>query len=751
MMIKLLNVYKEYITEDEKITALSDINLDLEVSGFVSIVGPSGCGKTTLLNMIGGLDQPTSGDLYFNNQNTKSYADPDWDTYRNQKIGFVFQHYYLIPHLNIISNIALPLSIAGYSQEESMVRAKEILITVGLKDKLYKKPNQLSGGQQQRASIARALINNPKIILADEPTGSLDYESSLEIMELLKHISKDRLVVMVTHNMKLASDYSNQIITLDSGILVDKKLNLPISTSKLKDNTDEKSSKMSFMTSFKLSFLNLVKRRFRTILTSLAASIGVIGITLVLAVAFGYNRFVESRKTETLNAFPIQVDRISLVVPLFDESYRPNLNAFPDDEIAYPRNIQYEFQTINTLTPAYFEYVKNMNPEIYEHVHYNYKIQSNFVIDNDGVIVDPGTIIKELDVSEAYISENFEIIKGKMIDLDSFEAVITLDRYNRLSKDIAQSLGFNGDDPISFDELLGLKLKWIPNDVMYTFNGATYSKNLIEDVYDSNEAIEIEIVGIVRIQEKFNIDYLRTGVFYSTHLASHILSDSKNSDIVVSQLSSNTNVIDNTVLTQTTKDTALRNLGYGTYPLAYVFYSKTFSDKDLIMDYLKAYNDTVSINQAIEPLDLAGIGLATMRSAIDSVTVILIVFSGIALLISNLMIGIMTYTSVIERTKEIGILRSIGARKKDIGNIFYSETLMIGIFSGTLGIVLSYLLIPLLNIMLKSMTLIDNLAYLFFPYALLLVLINILLTSLSGIIPAHIASNKDPILCLRNE
>ncbi len=751
MMIKLLNVYKEYITEDEKIAALSDINLDLEVSGFVSIVGPSGCGKTTLLNMIGGLDHATSGDLFFNNQNTKSYTDIEWDTYRNQKIGFVFQHYYLIPHLNIIQNIALPLSIAGYTQDESIEKAKEILVTVGLKDKFYKKPNQLSGGQQQRASIARALINNPKIILADEPTGSLDYESSLEIMKLLNDISKDRLVVMVTHNMKLASDYSNQIITLDSGILVDKKLNLSVSKNEIKEILDEKSSKMSFMTSFKLSFLNLMKRRFRTILTSLAASIGVIGITLVLAVAFGYNRFVESRKTETLNAFPIQVDRISLVVPLFDESYRPNLNAFSDDEIAYPRNIQYEFQTINTLTPAYFEYVKNMNPEIYEHIHYDYKIQSNFALENDGVIVNPGTIIKELDVSKVYIIENFEIIKGRMINLDSFEAVITLDRYNRLSKDIAQSLGFNGDDPISFDELLGLKLKWIPNDVMYTLSGSNYSKNLIEEVYDSNEAIEIEIVGIVRIQEKFNIDYLRTGVFYSTHLASHILTNSANSDIVISQLSSMTDVIDDSVLTQTTKDNTLRNLGYATYPLAYVFYSRTFSDKDLIMDYLKAYNNTVSINQAIEPLDLAGIGLATMRSAIDSVTIILIVFSGIALLISNLMIGIMTYSSVIERTKEIGILRSIGARKKDIGNIFYSETLMIGIFSGTLGIVLSYILIPLLNIMLKSMTLIDNLAYLFFPYALLLVLINVLLTSLSGIIPAKIASNKDPILCLRNE
>ncbi|MBU1142325.1 MAG: FtsX-like permease family protein, partial [Firmicutes bacterium] len=413
--------------------------------------------------------------------------------------------------------------------------------------------------------------------------------------------------------------------------------------------------------------------------------------------------------------------------------------------------IQYEFQTINTLTPQYFEYVKNMNPELYEHIHYNYKIQSNFALEHDGVIVDLGTIIKELDVSEEYIAQNFEIIKGKMIDLDSFEAIISLDRYNRLSKDIAESLGFNGDDPISFDELLGLKLKWIPNDVMYTFDGFNFSKNPIEDVYDSNEAIEIEIVGIVRIQEKFNIDYLRTGVFYSSHLANHILNDSANSDIVIAQQSSMTHVIDDSALTQTTKDTALRNLGYATYPLAYVFYSKTFSDKDLIMDYLKAYNDTVSINQAIEPLDLAGIGLATMRSAIDSVTIILIVFSGISLLISNLMIGIMTYTSVIERTKEIGILRSIGARKKDIGNIFYSETLMIGVFSGTLGIVLSYILIPLLNVLLKSLTLIDNLAYLFFPYALLLVFINVILTSLSGIIPAQIASNKDPILCLKNE
>ena len=750
-MIKLLNISKEYITEDEKVVALSGIHLDFESSGFVSIVGPSGCGKTTLLNMIGGLDHATSGDLFFNNQNTKSYTDHEWDTYRNQKIGFVFQHYYLIPHLSIIQNIALPLSIAGYEQKNALDKAKEILIAVGLKDKLNKKPNQLSGGQQQRASIARALINDPKVILADEPTGSLDHESSLEIMELLKDIAKDRLIVMVTHNIKLATDYSNQIITLDNGILIDKKLNIPSLKKNITETKEEKTSRMSFITSFKLSFLNLMKRRFRTILTSLAASIGVIGITLVLAVAFGYNRFVEERKIETLNAFPIQVDRVSFVVPLFDESYRPNLDAFSDDEIAYPRNIQYEFQTINTLTPAYFEHVKNMNPEIYEHIHFNYKIQSNFIIENDGSLVNPGTIIKELDVSESYITENFEIIKGRMIESNSFEAIITLDRYNRLSKDIAESLGFNGDDPISFDELLGLKLKWIPNNQMYTLSGSNYIKNSIQDVYDSLDAIEVEIVGIMRIQEKFNIDYLRTGVFYSNHLANHIIDDSSNSEIVTAQIASNTNVIDNTVLTQTTKDTTLRNLGYATYPLAYVFYSKTFSDKDLIMEYLKSYNNTVSINQAIEPLDLAGIGLATMRSAIDSVTIILIVFSGIALLISNLMIGIMTYTSVIERTKEIGILRSIGARKNDIKNIFYSETLMIGIFSGALGIILSYLIIPLLNIFLKSITMIDHLAYLFFPYALILVLINVILTSLSGIIPARIASNKDPILCLRNE
>ncbi|MDO9629639.1 MAG: ATP-binding cassette domain-containing protein [Acholeplasmataceae bacterium] len=750
-MLKLLNVSKEYITEDENILALRDINLDLESSGFVSIVGPSGCGKTTLLNMLGGLDHPTNGDLYFNNQNTKSYTDSDWDTYRNQKIGFVFQHYYLIPHLNIIQNIALPLSIAGYDQKSALEKAKDILITVGLKDKLYKKPNQLSGGQQQRASIARALVNNPKIILADEPIGSLDHESSLEIMELLKNISLDRLVVMVTHNMKLASDYSNQIITIDSGMIKDRKLNLPVKSKDLKPEINKNSAKMSFSTSFKLSFMNLMKRKLRTILTSLAASIGVIGITLVLAVAFGFNRFVEVRKTETLNAFPIQVDRLSLVVPLFDESYRPNLDLFPDTEIAYPRNIQYVFQTINTITPEYFQYVEKMNPAIYEHIHYNYKIQSNFVIENSGSIVNPGSVIKEIDVSEAYLSENFEVIKGRMMQLESFEAIITLDRYNRLSKDIAESLGFNGDDPISFDDLLGLKLKWIPNDVMYTLDGANYIKNSVSNVYGSALAIDIEIVGIVRIQEKFNIDYLRTGIFYSTHLAKHIMGDSKNSEIVVAQISSNINVIDNTALTQSTKDTALRNLGYGTYPLAYVFYSKTFSDKDLIMDYLKAYNDTVSINQAIEPLDLAGIGLATMRTAIDSVTIILIVFSGIALLISNLMIGIMTYTSVIERTKEIGILRSVGARKKDIGNIFYSETLMIGILSGTLGILISYLLIPFLNMILKTVTTIENLAYLFFPYAIILVIINILLTSISGIIPASIASNKDPILCLRNE
>ena len=750
LMIVLNHLKKEYPMDGYVVSALTDVSLSLPQKGFVGIVGPSGCGKTTLLNILGGLDHQTEGLVMIDEVNTSDFNDSMWNSYRNQSVGFVFQSFYLIPHLTLLENVMLPIKFAGKSFDEQVERATKVLNRVGLSDKLFAKPNQCSGGQQQRAAIARALVLEPKIILADEPTGSLDHESSISIMEILKEASQERLVLMVTHNEKLAENYFNRIIRMDQGKIVDD-VNKSGHDEIESIATPIYASKMSFLTSFKLSYLNLKKRFYRTLLIILAASIGMMGITLVLAVASGFDQFIELRKTETLNAFPIRVEKISVVIPFFDEKYKPSLPAFSDDEIVYPRNIQYEFQTVNTLTPAYFAHVQGLDQNLYTHIHYDYGINSSFGVKNGNNYVNPEDAINELDINKAYLAENFDLLYGELPDDQQMEAVFIVDRYNRLSKDIAQYLGFSGNEPITFDDLTSINLKWLPNNLVYTLSGTNYIERPLENIYDSEDAHEISIVGVVRIKEKFNLDYLRSGLYYTSFVGETMRSDAALSDIVLAQKNSNTSVLDGSSLTQTQKESLLRDLGHSTYPVGYTIYSSTFDDKDAIMRYLRSYNDQVSINDAIEPLDIAGIGLSTMRVAIDSTTTVLLVFSGISLLISNIMISIMTYTSVIERTKEIGILRAIGARKHDVGNIFYAETLLIGLASGIVGVVLSYLLMPLFNIILNDITSIPSLTRLHPLIGLGLILMSMILTSLAGIIPAKIASNKDPILCLRNE
>jgi putative ABC transport system permease protein len=751
-MITLKQVSKKYPMKDYVVHALDDVSLSIEDRGFVSIVGPSGCGKTTLLNLLGGLDHPSSGSITLDDIDTNDYDDSQWNSYRNQQVGFVFQSFYLIPHLNILENVMLPLKLAGKSIHEQQQRAAKLLEKVGLKDKLIHLPSQLSGGQQQRVAIARALVLEPKIILADEPTGSLDQRTSLEIMELLQEISQTRLVLMVTHHTALARQYANRMVFIEDGKIVDDQLIKPLNDVSVSPREHVlEQSKMSFVTACRLSYLNLKKRLYRTLLMVLAASIGIMGMTLVLAVASGFDQFLSLRKSETLNAFPIRVEKIGVVVPFFDEKYQPNLPAFAEDSVAYPRNIQYEFQTMNTLTPEYYAHVQGLDQHLYTHIHYDFGTKQHFGLWNDGVFYQPESVIQELEINFTYLNENFDLLSGSFPQDDQMEAVIVLDRYNRLSKDIAQSLGYTGDSPISFTSLLGLDLKWLPNDLVYTPSGTVFMKKPLVNVMNDPESSKIPVVGVVRIKEKFNLDYLRSGLYYNEFTGQMLRENAAQSLIVEAQLLSQTSVLDGSSLSHTQRENLLRDLGYAAYPIGYTIYSSNFDHKDLIMSYLRSYNDQVSINEAIEPLDIAGIGLSTMRVAIDSMTIILLVFSGISLLISNLMIGIMTYTSVIERTKEIGILRSIGARKRDVGYIFYAETLFIGFFSGVFGVVMSYSLMPLLNLFLKQITSIPSLTRLHPLLGIGLILMSTLLTSLSGIIPAHIASNKDPILCLRNE
>lgn len=751
-MITFQKVSKHYQVDEHIVTALDDISFSLENKGFISIVGPSGCGKTTCLNLMGGLDHPTTGSIKINDIETHAFQESDWNRYRNHDVGFVFQSFYLIAHLSLLENVMLPLKLAGLSLDEQKERALSVLSSVGLDEHIHHKPNQLSGGQQQRGAIARALVHEPRLILADEPTGSLDHDSSVEVMEILKNISLDRLVVMVSHNEKLSEIYSDRIIRMDNGtISSDQKIKPGIHKEIVDYQPSPKTTKMSFITAFKLSLSNLRKRLYRTLLMVLAASIGVMGMTLVLAVSSGFDRFLEIRKTETLNAFPIRVEKLSAVVPFFDEKYQPNLPLFSSDSFVYPRNIQYEFTTINTLTSAYYSYVQELDTNLYTHMHYNFGTLHSFLSIQNDTPFEIGDTFKELPVNASYLDNHFDLLSGRLPNDNQQEMVIIVDRYNRLNKDLVQDLGFTGDDTLLFDTLLSLDIKWVPNHLLYQKNDDFYEKN--DPVQFSNHADteSIDVVGILRIKDKYNLDLLQSGLYYTSSLGSIMRSDASTSDVVSDQLNSQTSVFDGKSLSNQEKENLLRDLGYSSYPIGYTIYSKNFEDKDDILRYLRDYNDLVAINYAVEPLDIAGIGLSTMRVVIDSMTIILVVFSGISLLISNLMIGIMTYTSVIERTKEIGILRAIGARKKDVGNIFYAETLMIGFLSGILGVLFTYLIMPLFDLLIEDLTTIKNVTYMPILFGLGFIIINTLITSLAGIIPARIASKKDPILCLRNE
>jgi|GEM_PF-339353 len=751
-MIELLHLHKHYPMDGHTVHALNDLTLSLPKKGFVFIVGPSGCGKTTLLNVIGGLDHPTSGQVIVDGVDTKNYDDKMWNVYRNRRVGFVFQSFYLIPHLTILENVMLPMQLAGIPDDVQHEKAFELLMKLGLSEFLLHKPNQLSGGQQQRAAIARALIMEPDMILADEPTGSLDHQSTDDIMHLLKEISQERLVLMVTHHQKLAEIYHDRLVTIEDGYVASDTKRSVDQAEVIKHMDSKKDvTRMSWWTSLQLSYRNLFKRFYRTLLMVLASSLGIMGITLVLGVASGFDRYLELRKTETLNAFPIRVEKMSVVIPFFDEKYQPNLPVFSDVGVAYPRNIQYEFQTVNTLTEDYYEHVLGMDSSTYNHIHYDFDIQQQFAVINNGTIYDPLSVIQELDVNKTYIETNFDLLHGRLPEDENMEAIVIVDRYNRLAKDVAQSIGFSGDVPINFAELTQLSLLWIPNDIIYAYNGTYYSKRVLNTVINEDEVLPISIVGVFRIKEKFNLDYLRTGVYYMEHVGTMMREDAQSSSIVHAQKMSQSSVLDGSLLSTLQHENILRDLGYATYPTSYTIYSASFEQKDTIMRYLRSYNDTVSINDAVEPLDIAGIGLSTMRIAIDSTTVILLVFSFLSLVISNLMIGIMTYTSVIERTKEIGILRAIGARQEDVGHIFYAETCIVGFFSGLIGVLLGYAFMPLINIILAGLTTIPNVSYLHPLFGISLILLSTLFTSLAGIIPARIASNKDPMLCLRNE
>ncbi len=770
-MLELKNIKKDYYVGDQTVQALKGINLKFRKNEFVSILGPSGCGKTTLLNIIGGLDRYTSGDLLIENKSTKSFKDQNWDSYRNSTIGFVFQNYNLISHLSVLDNVEMALSLSGIAAKERKERATKVLSDVGLRDQLNKKPNQLSGGQMQRVAIARALVNNPKILLADEPTGALDSQTSKQIMDVIKNISKDRLVIMVTHNSKIAEKYSDRLVRLLDGEVISDTNGVTEEESITTETLNNKKTAMSYRQAVRTSFKNLFTKKGRTIITAIAGSIGIIGVALVLGLSNGMTEYVGEIESDSLAGYPItisQIVRTDTFGPGGMQDGLENSNIFTDDDIVYSYDPVAETIThTNILGAEFVTYLEDMDPNFYTSISYSSAIAINLVKENANgtyelVQKEIGggngpfggtTTYSQLPDNQDFIESQYDIISGEY-PTNSNQAVLIVDSENQLSVDLLDELGFLVEEDYSFNDFLGTEYKVIPNNVFYSPNGELYLPNSDFDaMYNDAESITVEIVGILRVKEEATSEILSEGIWYTSMLTETLQLSATNSDIVQSQiLSPNTNVLTGQSFNEmTTYEYMMQYLGENTTPVGVQIYPTSYESKDEIKDYLDAYNVNKSEENQIVYTDIAEMISSTISSLIGTITIILTALAGVSLVVSSIMIGIITYVSVVERTKEIGIMRSLGARKKDISRIFNAETLLIGLGSGILGVVVYYIIQTPLNIIVGNLIDADSFANLPLSYAGGLVLLSSILTLLSGLIPSSIAAKKDPVTALRTE
>lgn len=787
-MLQLKNITKSYTTGEFTQVALNDVNINFRKSEFVAILGPSGSGKTTLLNIIGGLDRYDRGDLIVNDKSTKNFKDSEWDAYRNNSIGFIFQSYNLIPHLNILDNVEIGMTLSGVPSSIKHKKALESLERVGLKEHIHKKPNQLSGGQMQRVAIARALANDPDIILADEPTGALDTVTSQQIMDLIKEISHDKLVIMVTHNSSLAEKYADRIVKVKDGKIVDD-------TNPYTDFSEEtgyslKSTSMNFLTALKLSGKNILTKKFRTTLTAFAASIGIIGIALILSLSSGFQVKIDEFQKDALSEFPIiisqtaaQMDRETM------ESMRGEIkdslkgrDTYPEEKKIYPYDPE-KFSVVHTnnFTDDYMDYINNIDSQICKRIGYvrmvgmnlirkteketfPVKLESAFSMRSSqgqlgnitstsglGLSTYPETLDEN---SMNYLEENYDLLAGTY-PLDETDLVLVIDKRNRINSKVLDNLGFEAKnvESINFDEIVGTELKLIPNDVYYTKTdfGNFIPRNDYEAMYDSEAAITLRISGIIRLKEGVEIDLLGNGIVYSDKLLQRIIGDGENSEIVKAQKDSDINVITMEEIDETRKNNLLAYLGGTSKPYMIFLYPADFNAKEEVRKYLDNYNRGIAKEDMIVYTDLASTITDMTGSIMNAITLVLIAFSSISLVVSLIMIGIITYISVLERTKEIGILRALGARKKDITRVFNAETFIIGAFSGFLGISIAYLLTYPVNRVIENLTELENVAQLNPVHAITLVIISVILTLLGGFIPARMATKKDPVVALRSE
>lgn len=785
-MLKLIGINKIYKAGDMEVHALKNINLEFRESELVAVLGPSGCGKTTMLNIVGGLDKYTSGDLIINGISTKEYVDSDWDAYRNSTIGFVFQNYNLISHLTVIENVELALTLSGVSASERRARAEQALKEVGLETQFNKKPNQLSGGQMQRVAIARALVNNPDIVLADEPTGALDSVTSVQIMELLKEVAKTRLVIMVTHNGDLADRYANRIIRLlDGEIISDTN---PIDSEILTENVARRPKKtsMSFITAFKLSLKNLFTKKLRTFVTAFAGSIGIIGVALILALSSGFSAYIEKMQTDTLSSFPLTITSSAFDVSnLMSMIQVPDAEEYPEAHEIYVNKVMDKLSSLyqsNDITDEYVEEaIKTIDPSLTYGIVYtngiNFNIFTKQSYSGFNRITRIGSEWVQLVDNNDFINSQYDVLAGKLPTAYN-ELVLCVDEYNQVTDvELLQSLGIlSGKDSYTFDEIMNLEFKLLTNDAVYSrvdTGEKTYfyePDSLPEDEY--NEGITLKIVGIVRVNQDTATGSISGTVGYHKDLQDYVLRyETENPSEIVTWQKNNPDIncftgnlyldeareenptaSDNFLQKEADKARVsnLASLGAVSTPQAISIYPVDFESKELIKAHLDAYNETEG-NTPVYYSDMMGLMVEAMNVLVDAISYVLIAFTSISLVVSSIMIGVIISVSVLERTKEIGILKAIGARKKDISRVFNAESLLVGFAAGALGVIITLLLSIPLNILLSSLTTINGLVALNPWHALLLVAISMLLTFIAGLVPSRSAAKKDAVVALRSE
>lgn len=792
-MLTLKGIKKNYKVGENIIPALKGVDLQFQKNEFVSILGPSGCGKTTLLNIIGGLDKYTQGDLLVDGKSTSSFVDSDWDAYRNATIGFVFQTYNLIGHLSVLDNVAIALSLSGVSVGERTQRAKKALSEVGLEDQLYKKPNQLSGGQMQRVAIARALVNNPKILLADEPTGALDSKTSTQILELIKQISKDRLVIMVTHNAEYAEMYSDRIIKLLDGLVVEdsRPVDQPEALSGM---LAVKRTSMSFATAFKSSLKNLMTKKGRTLITAFAGSIGIIGIALIMAISSGMTSYINTMQGDTLSGFPLTISQTT-TASYYSLGERPDLGQSASNENEFPsgttidpfdQNADTKIHTNNYgvdvgLGYSFIQYLNDMNKSWYNAISYasgyNLKILTQTGSGTVQEVKNPSSggiaallgnstsIFNQLPTDSDFIKSQYDLLGSSVYPNASNQVVLIVDSQNRLSASILDALGFATDKSYDFNDFMGKKFRVISNDnYYYKTEGINYYSAKTVDIQMYNSGYEIEIVGIMRVKESATTEILGSGIAYTYELTQYMGAIDKNSAAVKTQTENpTTNVLSATgSFSGTSYTRVMQGLGGDSTPTQIQIYPKTFEEKELIKDYIDQYNAKIKqlfpngsdqqLDNQIVYSDLAEMLTSTMTTMINTISIILSAFAAISLIVSSIMIGIITFVSVIERTKEIGIMRSIGARKKDISRIFNAEAMLIGLAAGLIGVLLSVVLTIPINMIIASLA--GGMSFsaaLPIGSAILLVVISVGLTFIAGLFPSRSAARRDPVVALRTE